>query len=121
VDELERENAALSAAVAGRSGAGSPRALVNVEDPDVVPPILLSEGPSIPAPAAVTGEVRVLVEALVDEHGRVLETRALESSVGGKGFEEAAEQRVAARLYRPATRKGAPVRVLIRVPVEFAP
>ncbi|MCG6928774.1 MAG: energy transducer TonB [Acidobacteria bacterium] len=121
VDELERENAALKAATAGRLGTPSSGELVDVEDPEVVPPILLSEGPSVPSPTAESGDVRVLVEALVDESGRVLETRTLETSVGGRGFEEAAEQRVAGRLYRPATRRGEPVRVRIRVPVEFVP
>jgi hypothetical protein len=121
VEELERENAALAAAVTGHSGTGSPGELVNVEDPEISSPVLLREGPSVPPPVPASGEVTVLVEAVVDEDGRVRETRAVEASVADEGFEEAAEQRVAGRLYRPATRRGTPVPVRIRVSVEFAP
>jgi TonB family protein len=131
VAELEGENAALEAALAGAgrapvSGASpaSPERLAEVDDPDVVQPTLLREGPPLqyPPEAASRGRrARVIVEALVGEDGTVLETRAVESSIPGLGFEAAAERRVEAGLYRPATKRGVPVRVRIRVPVEFVP
>ena len=102
----------------------SPDGVADVHDPEVVQPTLLREGPPLryPAGARRPGDrVRVVVEALVGEDGRVLETRTVESSVTGSGFEEAAERWVEAGLYRPATSRGVPVRVRIRVPVEFVP
>ncbi len=125
VAELEREKAALEAVLAGRSPAPVlPSATVDADDPDVVPPTLLREGPPVPYPPAAKSHERgahVVVEAVVGEDGRVLRARALESSVTGVGFEAAAERRVGGRLYRPATKEGEPIRVRIRVPVEFTP
>jgi TonB family protein len=124
VAELERDKAALEAAVAGRAPAlVHPGELVGA-DPDVVAPTLLREGPPVPYPPAARGlerGVRVVVEALVSEDGSVLEARAIESSVAGMGFEQAAERRVKGCLYRPATKEGTPVRVRLRVPAEFTP
>lgn len=125
VAQLEREKAVLEALVAGRSPASvHASATVDADDAEVVPPTLLREGPLVPyPPAAMSHErgARVVVEALVGEDGRVLQARALESSVTGVGFEAAAERRVGGRLYRPATKEGEPIRVRIRVPVEFTP
>jgi TonB family protein len=129
VAELERDKAALEAAVAASerepvSAPVSPGEPVDADGPDVVHPTLLREGPPAQYPAEARSHGRralVVVEALVGEDGSVLETRALESSVAGMGFEEAAQRRVEASLYRPATRRGVPVRVRIRVPVEFIP
>jgi TonB family protein len=127
VAELEREKAVLEAALAGAGREVAPVAsggLADVDDPEVVPPTLLREGPPVQYPAEARSHGRralVVVEALVGEDGSVLETRTLESSVSGMGFEEAAQRRAEASLYRPATKRGVPVRVRIRVPVEFTP
>jgi TonB family protein len=124
VAELEREKAALEAALG--PGRPVPRAggVADLDDPGVVAPTLLREETPVRYPPDAAGRerpARVVVEALVGEDGRVLEARALESSVVGMGLEEAAERHVTGRVYRPATRGGTPVRARIRVPVEFTP
>jgi len=98
-----------------------PGQLVSIDDPAVVAPVLLSEADVGYPPAALQQEREgiVLVEALVDQTGTVLEARVLEASVPGIGFEKAAVEKVLKNRYRPATKRGVPVRVRTRVPVRF--
>jgi TonB family protein len=101
-----------------------PGQLVDPDDPGFSGPVLEDEGPPVIYPAAAKILRRgalVVVEALVGEDGRVLETTILECSVTGLGFEEVAERSVRARRYRPATRDGVPVRVWVQVRVRFTP
>jgi TonB family protein len=101
-----------------------PGQLVDADDPEVTLPELVDEGPAggYPEMARIMGRRgRVVVEALVDEKGRVLEARTVESSTTGLGFEEAAERKVLGRRYRPARKNDVPVRVRIRVAVQFIP
>ena len=101
-----------------------PGQLVDIDDPDVTRPELLDVGPPVRYPPGARLLKRgslVMVEALVSEDGSVLEAKAVQSSVGGMGFETAAEQKVQGGRYRPATKDGVPVRVRIRVPVRFTP
>jgi serine/threonine-protein kinase len=98
-----------------------PGDLVQVDDPAVTGPALVSEQPALyPLPAQVLRrEGSVVVEALVDETGSVRETRVLESTTTGAGFEDAATRQVESRRYRPATKNDVPVRVWIRIRVNF--
>jgi TonB family protein len=95
--------------------------LVDVADPAVTAPVFLSETPVVyPEIASRVGrEGTVLLEALVDEEGVVVETKILESSDPGFGFERAAIRQVESRRYRPATKNGVRVRVWIPIRVNF--
>ena len=95
--------------------------LVEAEDPTVTPPVFLSEqSPRYPPAAlALQREGSVVVEALVDERGSVRETRVIESTTAGVGFENAAIRQAESRRYRPATKNGVPVRIWIRIRVTF--
>jgi eukaryotic-like serine/threonine-protein kinase len=99
-----------------------PGMLVDVGDPAVVPPVLLKESrasyPRLAWQLKVEGSV--LIEALVDEKGQVTDTKILERSGPRVGFEEAAVRQVRTRRYRPATKEGVPVKVWVKVRVNFA-
>jgi serine/threonine-protein kinase len=98
-----------------------PGDLVEAEDPAVTLPVFLSGRPVGYPPAAerLQREGTVVVEALVDETGTVTEVRVVEPSVPGMGFEAAAIRQVMSRRYRPATKDGVPVRIWIRIRVNF--
>jgi len=94
-------------------------------DPAVRPPGLISEDP-VPYPRrAVAGRFTavVVVRALVDESGRVVEAALAQPSgqPAEYGFDEAALKRVRSRKYRPARRKDVPVPIWVVVRVEFRP
>jgi TonB family protein len=98
-----------------------PGDLVEASDPAVTLPVFL-EGRSVPYPPAaerLQREGSVVVEALVDETGAVSEVNVVEPSVPGMGFEAAAIRQVRSRRYRPATKDGVPVRVRVRIRVNF--
>jgi protein TonB len=98
-----------------------PGDLVDAGDPEVSPPVFLSGRPVGYPPVAerLQREATVLIDALVDETGAVTEAKVMESSVSGLGFEAAALRQVRSRRYRPATKNGVPVRVWMRVRVNF--
>jgi TonB family protein len=98
-----------------------PGTLVDANDPAVVPPVLVKESrisyPLLAQQLKVEGSV--LVEALVDEKGRVTETKIVEASGDQVGFEEAAVRQVKTRHYRPATKNGVPVKIWVAIRVKF--
>jgi serine/threonine-protein kinase len=98
-----------------------PGDLVGASDPAVTLPVFVSGRPVGYPPAAerLQREGTVVVEALVDETGAVVEVKVVEPSVPGMGFEAAAIRQVTSRRYRPATKDGVPVQVWIRVRVNF--
>jgi TonB family protein len=61
----------------------------------------------------------VWVNALVDETGRVTEVALVRSSAPGLGFEDAAMRQLHSRVYRPAMKRGVPVKVRLPIKVEF--
>ena len=84
--------------------------------------ILFLEGRPVgypPAAERLRREGTVVVEALIDETGAVSGVEVVERSVPGMGFEAAAIRQVMSRRYRPATKDGVPVRVRIRIRVNF--
>lgn len=99
-----------------------PGTLVDANDPAVVAPELVKESQASYPPLAwqLRVEGSVLVEALVDEKGRVTDTKILEPSGYRVGFEEAAVRQVKTRQYRPATKNGVPVKIWVAVRVKFA-
>jgi TonB family protein len=98
-----------------------PGDLVGADDPELVPPELVSERPArYPLAAQVSQrEGTVVLEALVDETGSVREIRLIQSTTTGVGFEDAARRQVESRRYRPATKNDVPVRVWMRIRVNF--
>ena len=66
-----------------------------------------------------TGGV-VILQAVVDEDGRVVDLQVLRAPVPDVGFSRAALEAVAAWRYRPGTVNGRPVAVRMSVRVEFS-
>jgi len=96
--------------------------LVEDSDPEVTLPVLLKGARVVYPPAAERAkrEGSVVVEALVDENGRVSEVRVVEPASSQMGFEDAVLRMVRSRRYRPATKRGVPVKIRVRVRVDFA-
>ena len=89
------------------------------------PPGLISED-LVPYPRrALSARLAavVVVRALVDETGRVVEASIAQSSgqPADYGFDEAALKRVRSRKYRPARRHDVAVPIWVVVRVEFRP
>jgi TonB family protein len=96
--------------------------LADLNEPGVTPPVLLSRTgrPAYPTLALARGlSGTVVLSALVDEKGRVVEVALVRSSAPGLGFEDAAMTYVHSRVYRPATKRGVRVRVRLPLTVEF--
>ena len=98
---------------------------VDPTDPAVRPPGLISEEPVPYPPRAVSHRIAavVVVRALVDETGRVVETAIVQPSgqPADYGFDQAALNRVKGRKYRPARRNDVPVPIWVVIRVEFRP
>ena len=96
--------------------------LVDVRDPGVTAPVLVSltARPPYP-PLALARRISgtVWLDALVDEKGKVSEISLVRTSAPGLGFEDAAMRHAYSFVYRPATREGAPVRVRLPITIEF--
>jgi TonB family protein len=90
---------------------------------DLVLPVRLegSVNPEYPELGVVsrTGGM-VILQAVVDETGRVVELEVLRAPVPDVGFSQAALDAVAAWRYRPGTVNGRPVSVRMTVQVEFS-
>jgi len=74
--------------------------------------------PDLLRQAGVQG--RVVLEAVVDTTGRVLAQSISVVSATSPGFVAPARQALLATLFRPAMSGGKPVRMLVRIPYEFA-
>jgi protein TonB len=74
--------------------------------------------PDLLRQAGVRG--RVVLEAVVDTTGRVLAQSISVVSATNPGFVAPARQALLATLFRPAMIGGKPVRMLVRIPYEFA-
>jgi serine/threonine-protein kinase len=98
-----------------------PGDLVEASDPEVRLPVFQSGRPVGYPPAAerLQREGTLVVDALVDETGSVVEAKVVETSDSGLGFEAAAIRQVMSRRYRPATKNGIPVRIRIQIRVNF--
>ncbi len=98
-----------------------PGAMVDVNDPGLAPPVALTQTRPLYPPLALERRLsgKVWLKALVDETGAVVEVSLVRASPRGVGFEDVATKHVRTRVYRPATKQGAPVRVWLPIVVEF--
>jgi TonB family protein len=117
-----RRYARPGATAASGSGAASGGdrfyAAALVEDP----PVVLS-GPSLVYPALMRQaglEGRVVIEAIIDSSGRAEPGSITVTRSPHPAFEGPARDFVRRALFRPGRMQGRPVRVLVRLPIEFA-
>lgn len=105
-------------APAPNAGASS---LLDLSDPGVVPPQLVSqprlEYPPVARAQRVTGTV--VVSALVDEQGSVVEARVIRGVASNTGLNQAALDSVRKRKYKPATLNGKPGRTWVAIQIDF--
>jgi protein TonB len=96
-------------------------AMVDVDDPGLTRPVPLTQTRPRYPPFALERRLSgtVWLRALVDETGAVVEVSVVRASPRGLGFEDAAMRFMRARVYRPATKQGVPVRVWLTIAVEF--
>jgi TonB family protein len=109
--------ATLSAPADSSGGA----ALLDLEDPGVVPPRLISQArieyPRLARAQRITGTV--LISALVDEQGKVAEARIIRGAAESSGLNLAAIENVKLRRYKPATLNGKPGRAWVTIQIDF--
>jgi protein TonB len=98
-----------------------PGALVEANDPRLVPPVVTGQAPARYPPFAQQRGIEGTVEvsALIDETGKVVDVKIVRASPSRQGFEDAALQHVRSRRYKPATRDGVPVQVWVPIVVNF--
>lgn len=89
--------------------------------PGVVRPKLLKPLSADYPPAAkrAKAEARIGVAVLVDENGKVVDTRIAEGGGAGLGFEEACTKAARAGQFQPATKDGVPVKMWSTVYFTF--
>jgi TonB family protein len=96
--------------------------LLNLSDPGVTAPQLVSQ-PRVDYPPMARAQRisgTVIISALVDEHGNVVEARVIQGAIAANvGLNEAALQSVKRRKYKPATLNGKVGRAWIAVAIEF--
>jgi protein TonB len=90
---------------------------------EIVPPELILDSrvePDFPELARVARHSgRVILRAVIDKEGSVVEIEMVDCTRPGFGFEEAATEAVRQWRYRPATLRGRPVPVYLVVLIEF--
>ncbi len=110
-----------SPATAAPTAAQSGPLLLDLGDPGVVAPQLVSapriEYPPVARAQRITGTV--LVSALIDEQGNVVETKLIRGVSTSAGLNVAAMENVKKRKYKPATLNGKPGRVWVAIHIEF--
>jgi periplasmic protein TonB len=111
----------LREAVSGSTGERDPGAPWSIANVETLPALLAGPRPVYPEAlrrAGIAG--RVVVEAVIDTLGRAEPGSVRIIETPNPGFDTAARDHVLGALFRPARVNGRPVRVLVRVPVEFA-
>lgn len=95
--------------------------LLDISDPNVTPPSLISqpriEYPPVARAQRITGSV--IISALVDEQGNVVESRLIRGAAPNSGLNQAALENVKRRKYKPAQSNGKPGRAWIAVQIDF--
>ena len=61
----------------------------------------------------------VMISALVDEQGNVVETRVIRGAPNNTGFNQVALDNVKRRKYKPATFNGKPGRTWVAIKIDF--
>jgi protein TonB len=87
----------------------------------IVPPTLVSQVQPLYPPIAQMRRLAGNVEltATVDETGKVIDARVVKATPARMGFEESALRAARQRKYRPATRDGVPIRMVVPIVVIF--
>ena len=101
--------------------ATQPGALVNLDDPGVIAPLLERKGALQYPPIALRQHVEgtVVLSVLVDEKGGVTEAKVVTGVGGRAGLNEAAVDYARRQKYRPASKDGVPVKVWMPLRVKF--
>ena len=96
-------------------------AIVDGNDPEVTRAVLVGQTQTRYPPLALQRGIEgsVVISALVDETGAVVDVSVVRATPRGMGFEDAAIRHVKSRRYRPATKGNVPVRVRIEVTIDF--
>ena len=103
--------------------AGAPNAsgVLDLGEPGVVAPQLVTQNrieyPPVARAQRITGSV--VISALVDELGNVIETRLIRGAPSNSGLNQAALDNVKKRKYKPATLNGKPGKAWINIQVDF--
>jgi TonB family protein len=123
--QVAQNTAAPATGGADTAGGSKPNRgeLVSINDPGVVPPAFVKKGgvsyPSRAYSAKVEGTV--IVNALIDENGKVIDTQLVQKIENAYGPEmhNAAITSVRSTTFRAATKDGVAVRVWLPVPIQF--
>jgi len=100
------------------SGSGDPWTGAQVDEP---PALLAGRSPRYPEALRAAGMAgRVIVQAVIDTTGRAEPGSVIVVESPDSGFDEPARTYVLTAQFRPGRVRGRPVRVLVRVPIEFA-
>lgn len=95
--------------------------LLDVSDPNVTAPVLVSQArieyPPIARAQRITGSV--IISALVDEQGNVAEARVIRGAAPNSGLNQAALDNVKKRKYKPASMNGKPGRAWVAIQIDF--
>lgn len=94
-----------------------------VEGPGVTPPrrvgVVSPEYP--PLAKRLKKYAQVVILALVNENGKVVEAKVMKGDPSKLGFDEAAVEAAYRTSYHPAEKDGVPVKMWIELPVTFKP
>ncbi len=94
--------------------------LVPIQQVDEVPIVLKRVLPEYPAAARnmqITGTI--MINALIDERGNVIQTAVIRGVKGPFGFNEASEAAVKQWRFKPATKNGVNVKTWKQIPISF--
>lgn len=113
-------SAPASAPVAAPSATSGP-VLLDLADPNVVAPVLVSQSRIEYPPMARAQRIIgvVVISALVDEQGNVAEARVIRGGPSNSGLNEAALANVKKRKYKPGTLNGKPGRAWVAIQIDF--
>lgn len=113
-------SAATPAPAAAAPAAGG-STLLDLADPNVVAPVLVSQSKIEYPPMARAQRIIgvVVISALVDEQGNVAEARVIRGAPGNSGLNEAALANVKKRKYKPGTLNGKPGRAWVAIQIDF--
>lgn len=120
------QTAAPAPSAAAPAPAAAPSAptgstLLDLADPNVVAPVLVSQSKIEYPPMARAQRIIgvVVISALVDEQGNVAEARVIRGAPANSGLNEAALANVKKRKYKPGTLNGKPGRAWVAIQIDF--
>jgi TonB family protein len=115
--ETEAQTSQPSAPPANQVQTGDLVPIQQVDEPPIVLKRVLPEYPAAARNMQITGTI--LVNALVDERGNVIQTAVIRGVKGPFGFNEASEEAVKQWRFKPATKDGVKVKVWKQIPISF--